>query len=340
MATSGTITYRTTRNEIVKGALRLIGGYDFENTSGPSTNQLSFGSEALNLMVKEWAKRGLQLWERRYAVIFPQLNQSVFTIGSPGPAGDHACFTTPLNVAGFVQTTLTTSSSSGAFTIAVDSLTSSYTAGVSAVTITDGYYIGVQQDDGTLLWSTVNGAPSGLTVTMDDALTDNAASGNIVYCYQTKLIRPLRISDAFIRQVGTNDVPVSIIPRENYNRFGQKTASNSTPSQLYYDNQENTGYIYLYPGFSQVNQVLYIEMQKPIDDLTASDQDYDLPQEWGSVLKYKLAIALAPEYEVSTEKFKQLKILADEAYTSVSNWDQEDDSVFLSPNSMVMSQGR
>lgn len=340
MAVSGTITYRTNCNEIIKGSLRLIGGYDFENTSGPTANQLLLGREALNLMVKQWGAIGLQLWERRYAVIFPQYNQSVFSLGSPGPAGDHACYTTPLDVAGFVQTTLSSAASSGATTISVDSVSSSFTVGTAAVTMTNGYYIGIELDDGTLQWTTINGAPSGTTVTLTAALTDDAASGNVVYCYQTKLIRPLQITDAFVRNVGGNDTPVTMISRDIYNRFGQKTQTNSVPSQLYYDNQANTGYVYLYPGFQQVDQVLYIEIQKPIDDFTSAADDYDLPQEWGGVLKYNLAVALAPEYEVSDTKFKQLKYLADESMTLVKNWDQETESVFLQPNQMVMTQGR
>jgi len=54
MATSGTYTYRTDRDTIIKGALRLLNAYDPENTAGPSTNQITFGSEALNLLVKKW----------------------------------------------------------------------------------------------------------------------------------------------------------------------------------------------------------------------------------------------------------------------------------------------
>jgi hypothetical protein len=37
------------------------------------------------------------------------------------------------------------------------------------------YNIGVQLDDGTFQWTTVNGAPSGFTVTLTAVLTDSAA---------------------------------------------------------------------------------------------------------------------------------------------------------------------
>lgn len=331
MATSGTVTFRTNRNELIKSSLRLIGGYDFENTSGPSANQISLGAEALNLLVKEMGSRGLQLWERKYAVIFPQKNQGVFALGSPGPAGDHACLTTPLNAGGFVSTTLTSGASSGATSVTVNSISSDFTAGIPAVSISNTYNIGIQLDSGFMFWTTVSGAPSGTIVTLANALTGDAGAGNAVYCYQTKLIRPLRISDAFIRQVGLNDVPVRIIPRENYNKFGQKTVTTSTPSQLYYDNQSNIGYVYTYPGFLQVNQLLYIEIQKPIDDFSSATDDYDLPQEWGNYLKYRLATSLAPEYEVSSEKFKQLQYLEAQSYSAVNPFDQEADSVFFGP---------
>ena len=339
MAVSGTVTFTTNCNEIIKGALRLISGYDFENTAGPSTNQLTFGREALNIILKQMGARGLQLWERKYAVIFPQENQSVFKLGSPGPAGDHACLIPSLGVAGFVQTTLSADAASGATSIVVESTSSNDTTGISAISITDNYYLGIELDDGTIQWTLVNGTPASTTVAFDDALTDDASEGNYVYCYQTKLIRPLMISDAFIRQVGGNDVPVNIIPREVYNRFGQKTQTNSTPTQLYYDNQRDTGYVYLYPGFSTVRQQLYIEMQKPIDDLTDGTTDFDLPQEWFGVLKFKLALTLAPEYEVPMTKFKQITALYEDAESLVDGWDQEQDSVYLQPNAAVMFQG-
>lgn len=339
MAVSGTITFVTNCNELIKGSLRLISGYDFENSTGPSATQLSLGREALNIILKQMGARGLQLWERKYAVIFPQYNQSVFKLGSPGPSGDHACLTTPLDVAGFVQTTLSTDAASGATSIVVEETSSNDTVGVPAVSITDNYYIGIQLNDGTLQWTQVNGTPGSTTVTIDDALTDDADEGNWVYCYQTKLFRPLMLSAAFVRQVGGNDTPIQIIPRDLYNSLGQKAQTNSTPSQLYYDNQRDTGYVYIYPGFSTVQQQLYIEIQKPIDDMTDGTTDFDLPQEWFGVLKYGLALALAPEYEVPMTKFKQITALYQDAETLVDGWDQEQDSLYIQPNATVMFQG-
>jgi len=332
-----TVTFRTNRNEVIKGALRIVGGYDPENTSGPTTHQLSLGAEALNLIVKKYGARRLQLWERRYAAIFPQKDQIVFKLGTPGPGGDHACECTPLGAGGFVQTTLSTAGSGTSVT--VTSISSASTAGISAVSISNGYNIGIELDSGYLQWTTVSGSPSGTTVTLASALTGAASAGNTVYCYQTKLVRPLSISDGFLMNDDGTRTPCQVIPREFYNRFSQIPNSSGVPTQLYYDNQANSGYLYTYPTFSSVNQPVYIEWQKPIDDLTLATDDYDMPQEWGEVLKFDLALALSPEYEVPMEKFKQIQVLRKDSYDLVDSFDQEQDSVFLSPNTMLL-QGR
>lgn len=335
MAVSGVVTYRPNRNEIIKGALRLCQAYDFENAAGPTANQITFAAEALNQMVKAWETAGLQLWEKRWAVVFPQPSQGVFALGSPGPAGDHACLTTPLGVGGFVQTTLSADAAAAATTISVESITSESTAGISAVTITDTYNIGIELDDGTLQWTTVSGAPAALVVTLATGLTSAASDGNNVFCYQTKLIRPLRITDGFVRNIpGANDTPCSLIPREWYNRFGYK-ASTGVPTQMYYDPQAFIGYLYIYPTFSVCDQVLYIEFQKPIDDFVNSTDDFDMPQEWAEALKFNLAMRIAPEYEISDKKFKQIVALAAASYDMIDNWDQENASVYMQANNAV-----
>ena len=332
MATSGTITYRPTAETIIQDALIQVGVIDPEAGGTPTATQTASALRMLNSIVKSRSTRGLQLWEQKYAVVFPQYEQGTFVLGSPGPAGDHACLSTPLN-SGFVQTTLSADAASGDLTISVASITGQLdTVGNPAVSITSGYYIGIQLDDETLQWTTVNGAPSGTTVTLTNALTDTASEGNYVYCYQTKLFRPLRIKDAFVRQVaGGNDTPCRIMSREEYNRFGMKS-SPGTPVQLYYDAQSNTGNLYTYPCFPNVQQLLFIQIEKPIDDFATVSNDFDMPQEWGEALMWNLAWRLAPSYEVSQTKMNQIKELAAYTYDMIDNWDQEVASVYLQPS--------
>lgn len=339
MATSGLVVFRSNRDAIIQGSLRLCGAIDPENASPATTTQVTNCAEALNMLVKQWEANGLQLWERKYGVVFPQKAQPMFVLGSPGPAGDHACLATPLGLGGFVQTTLSTAAASGAGTITVTTLSSPFSAGVAVVTMATTYNIGIELDTGYIQWTTINGAPSGTTVTLTTPLTSAASSGNTVYCYQTKLVRPLRILDAWIRQVGGNDTPVNIIPREHYNRFGLKSSQGGNPTQLYYDPQSNAGHIYIYPEFIGADNTLYIEFQKPIDDFASSSDDFDLPQEWGNALKLNLALMIAPEYDVPDSKFKQIQYLADMAFSMVENYDQEDAPLYIQPNSQLMNHG-
>lgn len=328
MATSGTYTNRTTRNDIINAALRLVGAVDPENTAGATTTQITNAAQALNLMTKSLPE-ALQIFARKYAVVFPQYSQGIYVLGaSDGPGGDHACFSNPLG-AGYVQTTLSAAAASGASSISVTSATSGIdTVGSTGVTITDTYYIGIELDSGSVQWTTVSGAPSGTTVTLAATLTGAASSGNQVFCYQTKLVAPQRINQAFIRQLDSgNDREVRCLSKDEYNRLGLKSTTGS-PVHIYYDHRNTNGHLYVYPEFTSASDLLVIEAQSKLQDFSASGDDYDLPQEFGEYLKYHLAVRIAPEYEVATTKFKQLQELAVLASDIVKGYDQEYPSSF------------
>ena len=70
MATSGSKDYSITRANIIEAALRKIGTYDQGETI--SGNETSAAAVALNLMVKEWAARGIDIWLRDEITLFLQ----------------------------------------------------------------------------------------------------------------------------------------------------------------------------------------------------------------------------------------------------------------------------
>lgn len=339
MPVSGTVTYRPTIGTVITDALIQVGAIDPESGLSATTAQNNMGLRLANSLLKFWGTRGIQLWEQRWGVVFPQQNQGTFVLGSPGPAGDHACLSSPLN-GGFIATTLATGAAAGDSLIDVTSITGQLnTVGNPAVSITDQYNIGIQLDSGLVQWTTVSGAPVGTLVTLANILTDSASSGNMVYCYQTKLIRPLRVTGAFVRTVsGSSDVPCRVMSREEYNMFGQKS-STGTPVQLYYDAQLNSGTLYLYPAFSTVQQLLFIQFEKPIDDLAATTDDFDLPQEWSEALMWNIAWRMCPAYEVPTEKVKQIAAFATMTYEQLDGWDQEPASLFIQPSNWPMMEG-
>jgi hypothetical protein len=60
MATSGTTTYSTSRDEIISRALRIIGATSQGET--PTATQISEAAISLNSLVKAWQADGMPLW--------------------------------------------------------------------------------------------------------------------------------------------------------------------------------------------------------------------------------------------------------------------------------------
>lgn len=337
MATSGVNTFRLNRDQIITQALIKVGAIDPENPSSVTTTQTTNTSNVLNMMVKSWTAIGLELWERKYGIVFLQENQGTYVLGSPGPSGDHATLSTPMST-GYVKTTLSAAVNAGATAVTLTSISSSGTVGTPAVTIATTWNIGIAISTGTIEWHTVNGAPVGTVITLNSAMVGSAIAGSVVYSYQTKLMKPMRVVDAFVRQNAGSDIPVRLISREEYNRFGLKSSA-GTSIQAYYDPQENTGHLYIYPVPNDVTQQLFIEFQKPIDDFVNSTDDFDFPQEWGETIVWNLARRLIPDYRVPTETASDIRQFARDSLNMILGWDQENTSLFLAPSNWAYGNG-
>ena len=79
MSTSGSTNFSTTRDDIIKGALRLCGALALGET--PTTDQVTEASEALNMLVKAWAADGMALWARGEYTLPLTLGSQSYSIG-------------------------------------------------------------------------------------------------------------------------------------------------------------------------------------------------------------------------------------------------------------------
>jgi len=111
MATSGSYNYNQTAIQIITEALELIGAY--EPGESISSNDSLSCLRSLNLMVKDWQRRGVGLWKNQNAALFLEYNKSEYDIG---PTGDHATDS-------WIKTEVATAASSGASSLVVDSVT-------------------------------------------------------------------------------------------------------------------------------------------------------------------------------------------------------------------------
>jgi hypothetical protein len=80
MATSSSTNFAVTRDDIIKGALRLCGALGLGET--PSADQVTEASESLNMLVKAWQADGMALWARGEYTLGLTLDAKSYTIGT------------------------------------------------------------------------------------------------------------------------------------------------------------------------------------------------------------------------------------------------------------------
>jgi hypothetical protein len=306
MATSGTATFSRNRDQLIASALRKINA--FEQGETPDSASVSEASDALNAMVKHWQGSGIEIWTTQEAVIFPQPSQTRYTLGDTTDS-DHAAAVDE-------ETTLSAAAVLGATSVTVDDIT-----GIGA-----GYNIGIQLDDGTFQWTTVNGTPSGSTISLVAALTDSASDGNAVIAYQTELVRPLKIISARRHNLVSDiDVPLMEMDRVEYQEMPNKTSTGEVNS-FYYDRRggtNTTGYLYLWPAPANTSEIIRATVARPVEDFNSAGDDADLPQEWIRAIEWNLADELADEYDVPEPKRSRIERRAAQYLAEANWWERE-----------------
>ncbi len=306
MSTSGTATFSRNRDQLIASALRKINA--FEQGETPDAAAVSEASEALNAMVKHWQGAGIEIWTTQEAVLFPVASQSRYVLGSG---------TTDRVLGPYVQTALSADAAAAASTITVDSI----------VGIATTYTIGILLDDGTIQWTTVNGAPSGSTVTLTAALTGAASDGNAVFvAAASTLVRPLKIISARSHNLASGiDTPIEEMDRVEYQEMPNK-ASEGSINGFYYDRRggaAQTGLLYLWQTPADASEAVKMTVARPIEDFNVAGNDADLPQEWIRAIEWGLADELADEYDVPEPKRTRIERRAAQ-FLAEANWGERE----------------
>ena len=303
MATSGSKDYSITRSDIIAAALRKVGVTDaHDSVDGEDTTTAAL---ALNLMVKEWVARGIDIWLRDEITLFLQPDTQSYSLGTANAT------------ASFVETTLSAAEASGQTVISVTSSTG----------MTAADFVGIKMDDDTIHWSTIASVDSSTQITIDDATDDDAASGNKVYAYTTKAGRPTKIVYAYRRDVNGFDTEVSLIGENDYRKQSNK-ASNGPPVEAWYQPTLTTGTLYVWPvdGGANWDKLILIAQYYP-DDFDAAGNNPEFPIEWGNTLIWNLAAEIASEYGVSEKEQGRLWRIAEHKLNELLDYDVENASV-------------
>lgn len=313
MATSASVDYNNTRNEIIKDALVLIGVIGAEETIHEADQALA--DRFLNRMVKAWDAQGIHLWTYNEATLFLADNTNTYNLAN---TSSDANWSDTVEV-----TTLDAAEASGQTVISVTS-----TSGMA-----NSDNIAVVLDDDTTEWTTISSFVADDTVTLANAINSAAASGNYVFSYTTRANRPLKIH-SIRRRTGTGtstmDVPLIQLSREEYFDLPNKEVR-GTPTQYYYDPQITTGKLYVWPTPDDPFIRLQLTYQAQLEDFDAAGNNPDFPQEWLECLVYNLAMRIAPAFGKDEKLLATLAPMAQASLQSLISYDQETTSIQLVP---------
>jgi hypothetical protein len=310
MATSGTTSFSVTELDIITDALENIGVAAAGQTLAPEDVVLA--RRKLNMIVKQWSgsadfAQGLKMWTRRRGYLFMQTGQVGYDLG---PAGDECASEA------YVSTTTTAAASAGATTLTVSSISG----------LASAMRIGVLLDSGSLQWTTINGAPSGSSVTITAALTGAAASGARVFAYTSKILRPLEIVSAVMRDTNGDDVPFDPnLSVTEYELIPTK-ATEGRPSAGYFEAGKTGATLYLNRAPEELTDVLRFVYLSAVEDSTAVGDDVDFPAEWFRPLSAQLSLDLCLPF--GKQATPELKLVRDEALAMAKNANPEKSTAY------------
>ena len=140
------------------------------------------------------------------------------------------------------------------------------------------------------------------------------------------------IIDAVIRD-GTTDQTINRVTISEYNQIPNKTTSGK-PSQYMLDKQY-TPVIYFWnvPNNSTYSMVYWAVNQ--LDDITASNQDTDVPYRWSDCISAGLAAKLALKY--APDRFQLLNELYERSFNFAASSDNDGVSLRIQPTALNLT---
>lgn len=320
MATSGSDDFNLTADSIVTeicDRLQLI------PTGGTVPGEVYDSIvRTLNLMLKTWQTDGVYLNLTKELYLFTTAEQQSYQMGNSSAEKI---------VSSYLDTTISADELSGQTTISVTS-----SSGMAASDV-----IGIELDDNTMHWTTISSVPGATSVIINAALPSDAASGNMVYTYDPAdavTNKPFEISSVRVRPEGSLDNEIKVYPKSRRVYFNiPNKAATGTPIQYYVDKQNSYIKLYIYPTVAYTKSVMALTCQLRIQDIDASTNDMDLPQEWLDTIILCGCVAVAPKFgkvQAISELVAGTTSIANQAmlnYKKLKNTMQEYTSIKIRP---------
>lgn len=314
MTSSGVATYNPSLVAIVAKAYRKANLIRDDET--PSGTAYSAAVEIINDMVGIWAAQNIRVWTLEEGVLFLQPNQYRYQLGTASTDEMSDAFD-------YLQTTLSAAAAAAATSVVLTATTP----------LANADRIGIELDTGLVQWTTVSSIAGSPTITIAAALTGAAASGNRVFAYTTRIIRPMKIERMSLINWDTTPIesPLISMSRFDYMSLPNKT-SQGPPNQFHFSPKLPLAELFVSPSPDTADVGLRFTYQRPIFDFVASSDTADLPREWQMVLVSGLAYHLAVQNQAPTARITELKSIYEGAALVVMSWDREAESIYMQPD--------
>jgi len=170
------------------------------------------------------------------------------------------------------------------------------------------------QTSGPHLWRVTEGSV---------AITANAMSYSLV------ADNPLRLKEVRFRYADGHDLPMKNLSRTKYVTLPVKN-SQGIPTQWYFDPQEITQTLYIWPVLaSPTTEKLIYTYQRRFQICQSLNDSIDIPEEWLDTVGYNLAKRLLPRYGQTGETAQQIRDMADRLLRKAKAFDRPDFVSFM-----------
>ncbi|MCI0564104.1 MAG: hypothetical protein MN733_36980 [Nitrososphaera sp.] len=320
MTVSSSFDYSRTGTQIINAALRKIGV--LAEGQAATSQQTTDVLESLNLMLKAWSNKGLDVKQIRTAYIYPEDGINELELGDA--AGDHE-WSLELGL-----TSTTADAAAAATALTVDTTAADDVVGTTA----NSDFIGVELDSGDIFWTTISAGGGTTSLTLAAGLTTAAASGNRVYFFTTRAFRPETVLDVYL-------VTASSGSRRELTRTPESTIQNldqteeGQPIQYCFRQMLDDSVLRIWPRWSNGETYIEARIIYPYDDMDAASDTLAFPPAAYEAIVYGLAVRLAPDYKLPLQERLVLKQEAEPMIEAMFAALTEQTSIYFQPERVM-----
>lgn len=310
--------------DIISRALKDIGALEAGETPTPDAAQDAF--ELMNDLVDQWSNENMMVFNVT-EIIFPVIqNQIQYSLGPYPETQNFIGASFQGSIAGDILTV--TSVNSGAV--------------AQGQVLSGGGIV-----SGTKIIRSITGAGGNVIEagTYRVNIPQTVAATTITANYQ----KPLNIDSAFVRvnttsngqpiQGGGLDYPISILALQDYQMIGLKTLNGPWPKAIYYNPNEDSGNLFVWPSPSQGE--LHLFANTLFTRYGTLYEDVSLPQGYSMALRWCLAERLMPMYgKVSTTQIQMINAYAAQAKATLKRTNMSPLQVARYPDALLVNKAK